>query len=270
MNYLKTAFFALALTCAAVHTSRAIRLVPQCVSKLFKKELPAPATRIGLIRIDSEINSESGEKLIKKILDFSHDRYIKGVLVIADSGGGSSILSELLFREMKLLSNKKPVVVLAAYCCSAAYHISTAAQWIIAPAVSHVGSIGVVHVLEKHKNYKYDKNGYSADVTFDVMQAGKFKTITYWESAPLTQEERAYQQAQLDESYKTFYTAVAEQRNLSLTNFTDWADGKVFSGTKALELGLIDQIGGYSDSLSKLFELIEKAGTPVDRYTIVE
>lgn len=216
----------------------------------------------GLLKIVGDINLEQAEKSIKRILAFSDDNNIKGVLIVINSPGGQSGTSELIFREIQMLAHIKPVVALVVNNgCSGAYKIAMASHWIVATAAASVGGIGSYRIVEKHKNARVTKSEYSADVEYEIFAGGKFKTIAFPESAALTPEQRDYLQADIDDTYRLFYTMVAQQRNMSLEKLSDWADGKIFTGEKALEKGLIDQVGGYSDAVKKLAELIQKDGT---------
>lgn len=273
MNYLKTAFFTLALSCAGIHTSHAVRLVPECVAQLFKKQIKqSKETRIGVIKLLQHINYESAESVMKKIIAFSEDEKIKGVLLVMNSGGGEAGPGELLFREIKKLASKKPVVVIVTSVCgSGAYMAAVGANWIITPGLAIVGSIGVVQTIEKHKKPRITNNqGYSANLEYDLIYAGKYKVAGSNNTAPLDKETRKIYQATIDNTYQSFLAIVAQQRNLPLETSGTWADGKVFSGDEALKIGLVDQIGGYSDAVEKLKELIEKDGPLEDKLVFVE
>ncbi len=239
--------------------------------KFFKKKIENPpiecpcSDKIGLIKIIGKVNLENVEMILKKIIAFAEDPQVKGVLLATSSEGGNSAITELIFRELQLLSMAKPTVTLVINdCLSGGYKIATGTNWIIAQAASSMGSIGSISVIERHKNSHINRNGYEADISYEIIQAGKFKALDYPESPALSDEERAYLQADMDATYKVFYTLVAQQRNLPLEKLSEWADGKIFTGEKALELGLIDQIGGYSDAIKKLQELIKERGIPLD------
>ncbi|MFA6065616.1 MAG: S49 family peptidase [Candidatus Babeliaceae bacterium] len=218
-------------------------------------------TKIGVLKILGEISIESGEKYTERLYDFAHDNAIKAILLIIDSGGGAAGIGDLVFREVKALSSIKPVVVLVAgWCCSAAYHIALGGNWIIMPASATVGSIGVYHMVEKHTNSKYTGKTYSADVEFDVVYAGKYKVATHPDALPLDEEGRALLQESVNRLYKNFITVVAQERNLSIDNAPEWAEGRHFDGARAVENKLVDQVGGFSDALEKVRELITTRG----------
>jgi protease IV len=262
----------LLLMCMVPQVTQAISLAS--VKALFnKKEIQITNDKIGIIKIIGKIELESTEKILKKIIDFTENSNVKGILLVTSSPGGSSAATELLFREIKSLAFIKPIVTLVIIeCCSGSYKIAAGTNWIIAPAASIIGSIGTVQVIERHKNQHIkNQSGYEADVEYEVIHGGKYKAVYNPEAPELTHEQRAYLQAETNEIYAIFYTLVAQQRNLSLDRLQEWADGKEFTGQAALKLGLIDQIGGYSDAIKKLKELIAQAGVKLDpKFTFVE
>lgn len=220
---------------------------------------------IGIIKINSFISDDFAGVVFERIRTCSQDSYIRGILVVINSGGGSTGVAELLFREIKMLACTKPVVVLiTGQCCSCAYMIASGTNWIIAPGLAVVGCIGVVHTILKHSNQKVSDSGYSADVKYDIVYAGKFKGLWQTDTAPLTPEERAMIQEDVDADYKIFLTIIAQQRNISLDTAAEWADGKMFNGYQALEKKLIDQVGGFSDAVEKLKVLIRNRGMKID------
>lgn len=218
---------------------------------------------IGIIKMFGRL--ESPDTIINKILTFAEDPMIKGILLVVDSGGGTIGSAELLCREIKELSRQKPVVTLVINSCtSAAYWIASATDWIVAQASSDVGGIGVKFTIEKHSNRKQNSDGYEADLDVTVICAGKFKGVSDPNTALMTEEERAYEQERLDNLYHIFTSQMAQQRpGLSLEYVAEWADGKQFTGVQALQKGLIDQLGGHSDAVKKLNQLIADRGIVV-------
>lgn len=220
-------------------------IVPHTCEAFFNKQ---EEDKIGLMKL-GDIDEEDIVKILKKIEIFMRDKNVKGVLLLINSPGGSSALSELLFREIKELTKVKPVVSLATDCCeSGAYKVASASNLIIALETSSVGAIGSLKTIERRKDRP------------EIIYAGKYKVMYYPTAPDLTPEQREWAQSRVDQSYKAFCKIVAAQRNLSLDQIDEWADGKCFNGETALQLGLIDQIGGYTDAVQKLRELIEQKG----------
>lgn len=224
-----------------------------------QKKIIEPEHKIGIVKIIGKIDVENTEKILKKIIGFSEEMAIKGILLIISSEGGSSAATELIFREIQILSAIKPIVTLVINeCCSGSFKIASGSNWIIAPAASTIGSIGTIQFIVRHRNSHVKKNDYEADVEYELIHAGKYKAMYHAEASALDDEQREYIKADINEIYKIFYTIIAQQRNLSIDKIHEWADGKCFTGETALKLGLIDQIGGYSDAVKKLRALIEK------------
>lgn len=218
---------------------------------------------IGILRIIDNIGA-SFEDVVCKIREYAEDKSVKGVLLVINSGGGSIGSSELICREIKELAAKKPVVALAVNSCnSGAYWVAIAADWIVAQASTSVGSIGVKYTIEKGKNFKQTSPECTSDVDITVLYAGKCKGIGDNRTAPLSSADRAIVQEHTDLLYEIFTSFVAQARGLSLEKLCEWADGKEFTGVQALKLGLIDQIGSYSDAVRKLEELIVARGTVI-------
>lgn len=235
-----------------------------------KKKPEEKKEAIGVIKILDDIGMP--EDTIKKIIGFAEDPMIKGILLVINSYGGACGASEMLCREIKALSLQKPVVVLVVNgCCSGAYWAAIAADWIVAPAGSDVGSIGVKQAVQKGKNYKETNPGWTADLDIMVLHAGKFKSTFDARSGSMNEEQLAYAQEYINKLYEIFTSFVAQARNLSLEKVSEWADGQEFTGAQALKLGLIDQLGGYSDAVKKLKELICARGIVVtEKLTFVE
>lgn len=250
-------------------------LLGLCIGKFFTHDnviQNQQTAAIGFIKIGGTINPIAAEKILKKIFQFSEDHAIKSILLAIDSSGGDCGTTELLFREISLLSNIKPVVALVINrCCSGAYKIAIGAHWIIAPAAAIIGNIGTWYSIEWHKNIRIHNNYHQADVHHEIIAAGKFKVLNHPESLSLNDEERALVQESVNGNYKIFCLLVAQQRRLSLENISDWADGKIFNGAIALEKGLVDQVGGFSDAIAKLKELMQKKYSQVhDKLIFIE
>lgn len=252
------------------HTSCAsFAAVKSYFSKIKSSE---PENKIGVIKLTEDINREMIEKIIKKIESFGQDQSIKGILLVINSSGGSSAASELIFREIKELAKIKPVVSFAIINCeSGAYKVATASNWIIALSTSSVGGIGTIITVERRKNARIKGKDIEAETDYELFHGGKYKTMYCHYAPALTDEERGQAQALANDDYKIFYTCVAQQRKLSLEKLHEWADGQYFNGDTALQLGLIDQIGGYSDAIQKLREMVEAKGIKLkEKLTFVE
>lgn len=254
--------FVLGMALFMAPAARAVNL--SVVTNFLKQKFAKPVTNgVGVIKITGDLDRDSVEKVIRKVLNFAEDGNIKGVLLVVNSGGGEGGVSELLYREIKALSQNKPVVSLAAQCLSGAYFAASGSHWIVAPSVARIGSIGNWIMVEKQKNVKLN-NKWKAEVSYEMFIGGKFKAMTHPNGKQLNEEHRAAMQAEVNAGYEAFCSFISQERKLPIKQCPDWADGKVFLGKRAKELGLIDQVGGYSDAVKKLKELMKERGSLVD------
>lgn len=177
---------------------------------------------------------------------------IKAVVLRVNSPGGSALASDVIWREMELLRGKKPVIVsMGSYAASGGYYISCPADVIVADKMTLTGSIGVFGVYFDTIDALKNKLGITLDGVKSNTSAGMGITSS------LTPLERASIMRGVDKVYTTFTTDVSKGRNLSIEKVLDIAGGRVWAGTDALEIGLIDGYGGLKSAISVA---IEKAG----------
>lgn len=243
-----------------VNTS-SIPLIGKFLGK--KTEQPPAPNHIGILKLTTSINNEEAEKLLKKIIEFADKESVKGILLVINSGGGNSGLAEIISREVETINKKKPVVALVTNMCnSGAYLVAAPASSIVAPSMGTIGSIGVLWSNKKLHNIKQkNSNGLNGDIVYDTVHVGKYKLARNEDTPIMSEDIRAFYQEHVDNCYKNFIARVAAFRKLSVENSTEWADAKEFTGEQALHVGLIDQIGGYSDAVEKLKILMRDRGT---------
>ena len=220
------------------------------IKKYFKDAVITRA-HVGSLTIRTGLLT-SADFYVKKIHKFLKDPEIKALFLKIDCSGGLPGASQAIFNELNKFKKEKPVVVfIENICASGGYYIAAAADHIVATPSSMIGSIGVVLNLANVKELLSNWN-----VKFDYIQSGKFKTA----GSPLkeqTSEELSYLQKLSDGNYKQFIKDIAQSRNLNEKDFKTWADGKVFLGTEALKLKLIDQVGSYQDAIDEIKKLAQ-------------
>lgn len=198
----------------------------------------------------------AGSETIIGLLDQAEaDSSVKAIVLRVDSPGGGVVASDEIHH--KLTQVEKPVVVsMGTLAASGGYYISAPADYIYATPGTLTGSIGVISSFVNAEEL-LDEVG----VDVIALTTGDFKDTgsLYRE---LTPEEREYWQAILDETYDDFVGVVAEGRGLSEKEVFDLADGRVFTGQQALELGLVDELGYFDDAVDKAAELGEIEGEP--------
>jgi protease-4 len=173
------------------------------------------------------------------------DKGIKAVVLRINSGGGNSLVSENLWREITITRKDKPVVVsFGDVSASGAYYLSCNADSIFAEPNCITGSIGVFSILPNTQQFFKNKLG----VTFDgVKTAPDADAITI--TKPLTAMQKRYFQNEVDSIYQDFKSRVAAGRKISIDYVDSIAQGRVWSGERALQLGLVDRMGGLQDAI---------------------
>jgi protease-4 len=191
-----------------------------------------------------QIGSEDYLSLLRKLRT---DKNIKAVVLRVNSPGGSSLASEIIWRELELIRKEgKPVIVsMGDVAASGGYYISCNADKIFADPKTITGSIGVFAIIPNVSGFMQNKLG----VTFD-----RVKTSEYADAPSLTRNmtdfESKIMQSQVDQIYLDFKTRVAEGRKKSLDYIDSIAQGRVWTGSRALELGLVDQMGSMEDAIT--------------------
>ena len=206
---------------------------------------------------DEGINSE---KVTKDLRDLRKDKNVKAVVLRVNSPGGSAYGSEQIWREVNLLKAEKPVVVsMGDYAASGGYYISCAANKIVAEPTTLTGSIGIFGMIPDASELLTNKLG----LHFDGVKTHKMADMGSM-SRPFNTEESALMQQMVNQGYALFTKRCAEGRNIPLEELCKIAEGRVWTGSTAKELGLVDELGG----LDKALEIaIAKAG--VDAYTVM-
>ena len=207
---------------------------------------------IGVIDLDGTIGQDDGantpEGLLAQLQSAANDPSIKAVVLRVNSGGGAAAAGEEMAQYVKDFS--KPIVVsTASGNASAAYLISSQADYIYTAKTTAIGAIGTVMQVTDLSGLM-EKLGISVD---NVTSADS-KDSSYG-TRPLTEEERAYYQDQVDQINETFIQTVAEGRDMPVEDVRALATGLTFTGMTAVENGLADEIGTKDDAVAKAAEL---------------
>jgi len=202
------------------------------------------------------IGSDSYAQLLKSVRE---NERIKAVVIRINSGGGSPLASDIIWKEIKLTAEKKPVIAsISDVAASGGYYIVMACDKIYAQPTSITGSIGIFGVLFNVEELFEDKLG----ITFDNISTGEFSDM-YTMTRPLTSFEKEIIQKEVEEGYDIFTSKAADDRKMSREDLLKIASGRVYSGYEALENGLIDEFGTLDDAIA---EAAEEAG--LDEYTV--
>ncbi|WP_299365172.1 signal peptide peptidase SppA [Winogradskyella sp.] len=180
------------------------------------------------------------------------DDKIKAIVLRVNSPGGSALTSELIWREIELTKKVKPVVVsMGNYAASGGYYIASNADYIVAEPMTVTGSIGVFGVLPNGTKL-FEKWGIS---THQVMTNSN--AITYSFSKPLSENQRKFIKEGIIDVYDLFLIRVAEGRGMTKDDINTIAQGRVWTGSEAIDIGLVDELGGLDTALKKASELAD-------------
>jgi protease-4 len=167
------------------------------------------------------------------------DANVKAIVLRVNSPGGDGIASDIIWREVKLAKTVKPVIVsMGDYAASGGYYISCAATEIVAEPTTITGSIGVFGLLPNAKGLLEDKLGITTD-TVSTNTHSAAPSLAY----PLQTKEAMVLQHAIEDFYHTFLTRVALGRNMTVANVDSIGQGRVWSGTQAIKIGLVDTLG---------------------------
>jgi len=213
--------------------------------------------------IDDTTSPEEGinsEKVIKDLRQLREDETIKAVVLRVNSPGGSAYGSEQIWREVVLLKEKKPVIVsMGDYAASGGYYISCAADCIVADPTTLTGSIGIFGMFPNMKGLLTDKLG----LHFDMVKTNKFADMGNTTRA-FNNDEKEAMQNYINNGYKLFVQRCADGRGMSVEAIEKVAEGRVWTGATAKELGLVDELGGLDKALEIAAEKAE-----VEAYSII-
>ena len=185
-----------------------------------------------------------GDRLARQLRQLRQNDEVKAVVLRVNSPGGSAIASDVIQREVILTRKAKPVIIsMGSVAASGGYWIATYGDRIFAEPNTITGSIGVFGILPNVQTLA-NNNG----ITWDVVKTGRFAD-TQTLSRPKNPQELALIQKSVDQIYEQFLNKVSESRKLDRSKVAEIAQGRVWSGQKAKELGLVDELGGLESAV---------------------
>ena len=188
----------------------------------------------------------------KDLEDLMNDDNVKAVVIRVNSGGGDAYASEQIWHQVSMLKAKKPVVVsMGDYAASGAYYLSAPASWIVAQPNTLTGSIGIFAIFPDLSGLVTQKLG----VKFDEVKTNRNSTFGNLMARPFNAEETAMLQAYVNRGYALFRKRVADGRRLPVESVEKIAQGRVWIGADALNIKLVDQLGGLDDAVKKAAQL---------------
>jgi len=213
--------------------------------------------KIAVIYAQGEIKYGEGdetyigqESIIKALRKAVKNKDVKAIVLRVNSPGGSSLASELIWRELELTKKEKPLVVsMGNYAASGGYYISCNANKIFAEPTTITGSIGVFGMVPNFSKF-VDRIGINAE----QISTNK-NSIPYSAFEPMTDEFYKLTEEGVVEIYETFISRVSKGRNIEPNKVKEIAQGRVWSGTQALSNGLVDELGSLNDAVAYAAEL---------------
>lgn len=215
-------------------------------------------------------NSIGGDYYAEIIRGERKDSNVKAIVLRVNSPGGSAIASSIMWRELELAASVKPVVVsMGNYAASGGYFISAPATVIYSDPTTISGSIGVFGLIPEAQKLLGQKIGITTDVV-NTNSHSDFPSVF----RPMTNYEKDVMQANIEQTYRDFVDKVAEGRKMKERSVDSIGQGRVWSGLRAHDNGLVDSIGGLDDAIRGAAELadivaynIRELPVPVDPYT---
>lgn len=196
-----------------------------------------------------------GDGLARELRRVRSENSVKAVVLRINSPGGSAIASEKIQRELMLIKQSKPIVVsMGTVAASGGYWISTAASRVFAQPNTITGSIGVFALVPNIKGLANDHG-----VTFDTVKTGKYADL-FTLFRPRSADELAVLQRGTDAVYAAFIERVSTARHLTPDSVRNIAEGRVWSGTDAMRIGLVDSIGGLDVAVKSAASLAKLTG----------
>lgn len=191
--------------------------------------------------------SASAKRIVKQLTDAADDPRVAGVVVRVDSGGGEIFASELIYRAVLQVQRKKPIVAsMADTAASGGYYVIAGADQILAEPNTLTGSIGIFQL-------KVDLSGFYklTDIKPYTYRTGPLADWKYTTHG-FNDDERARLTQILGEEYEEFLAKVAAGRKMPVERVRELAEGRVYSGMKALQVGLVDRLGGLADAVEEV------------------
>ncbi len=222
------------------------------VNSLQSGQRPISGPRVAIVYAEGDIvdgegqpGEIGGDKLARKIHSLASDDSVKAILLRVNSPGGSALASEVIRRELQRVAATKPVVVsMGTVAASGGYWITTAASQVFAEPTTITGSIGVFGLL-----FNVQKLATDHGITFDSVTTTPFDLLGTI-SRPQSPAELAAIQRVIDKIYEEFIERVSNARKIPAEQVNEIAQGRVWAGSEALKLKLVDKAGGLREALA--------------------
>lgn len=207
-----------------------------------------------------------GPKVVADLDKLANDDYVKAVVLRINSGGGSAYASEQMWRAIQQLKRKKPVVVsMGGMAASGGYYMSCGANYIVAEPTTLTGSIGIFGMMPDATELLTEKLGLNFDVV-KTNEASDFGAM----GRPFNAGESQAMQAYVDRGYRLFLKRVAEGRKMKTAEVDSIAQGRVWTGSQALKIKLVDKLGTLNDAIAQAAQLAKVKNYCLANYPVQE
>ena len=238
---------------AGIEESGKINILTNSQYASARPEPKAKADKIAIIYANGQIKQGEGDDstigsttLSKAIREARENNKVKAIVMRVNSPGGSALASEVIRREVELAKAEKPFIIsMGSYAASGGYWISSEGDYIFADPTTLTGSIGVFGTITNAKKFLNEKVG----LTFDVVKTNEnadFVSI----AEPLTDYQKTVMQKYIGDTYNEFTALVARTRRLRQSYVDSIGQGRVWAGADALEIGLVDELGGLDKAIA--------------------
>ena len=203
---------------------------------------------VGIVELKGLIISP--EQVLKHLTEFRHNPNVKSIVLRIDSPGGSVGASQEIYKEVMRTNEVKPVIAsMGSMGASGGYYAALGAENIIANPGTMTGSIGVIIKFPNLEGL-FEKIGYRSE----VIKSGPLKDVGA-SNRPMSEKERKLMQDLIDNVYGQFVRDIAVARGMEENTIKGLADGRIYTGEQALEVGLIDSLGNFTDAITIAAEM---------------
>ena len=238
---------------ANIEESKKINVLTNSQYTSARPEPKAKADKIAVIYANGQIQQGEGDDstigsttLSKAIREARENKKVKAIVMRVNSPGGSALASEVIRREVELAKAEKPFIIsMGSYAASGGYWISTEGDYIFADPTTLTGSIGVFGTIPNAKKFLNETVG----LTFDVVKTNKnadFGSMV----EPLSDYQKEMMQKYVGNTYNDFTALVARTRGLRQSYVDSIGQGRVWAGADAIEIGLVDELGGLDKAIA--------------------
>jgi protease-4 len=223
-------------------------LISSLISNTPSADFFAGKEGVGIVDLKGLIVSP--EEILKNLTEFRNNPDVKSIVLRIESPGGAVGAAQEIYQEVKRTNGVKPIIAsMGSMGASGGYYAALGAENIIANPGTMTGSIGVI-VKFPNLEGLFEKIGYKSV----VIKSGPLKDIGASNRA-MSEEEHQLMQDLIDNVYNQFVRDIAEARDLPVETVSELADGRIYTGEQALEVGLIDSLGNFTDAITLAAEM---------------